>query len=198
MAIARTAPDPSLAQGFLRFLCETQGATAGWRAGRGRRWAAPRRVSSLVADLLGATLVDAQDELWTAWRALEGLADREQALAWLIEPPPWPPASVAKYLGGEGERAMALIETLAAEVAPEPPARAWLMRSWLSPARLVDQAFLAELGQAAKDGSAASRGFAPGCAKNGQPGPVSAIAGSRAGPARTRAGQAMKGPSTLP
>ena len=26
---------------------------------------------SLVADLLGATLVDAQDELWAAWDALE-------------------------------------------------------------------------------------------------------------------------------
>ena len=63
-------------------------------------------VSSLVADLVGATLVDAQDELWTAWRALEGLSDRERALAWLLEPPPWPPASVSKYLGRDGERAI--------------------------------------------------------------------------------------------
>ena len=43
-----------------------------------------------------------------------GLPTREQAIEWLTEPPPWPPASVAKYLGREGERAMALIETLAA------------------------------------------------------------------------------------
>jgi hypothetical protein len=103
-----------------------------------------------VADLLGATLVDAQDELWTAWRALEGVADRERALAWLVEPPPWPPASVSRYLGQGGERAMALIETLSVEVAPTAAARAWLKRSWLSPARLVDQVFLAELSQAAE------------------------------------------------
>jgi hypothetical protein len=106
-------------------------------------------VGSLVADLLGATLVDSQDELWTAWRALEGRSDRERALAWLVEPPPWPPASVSRYLGREGERAMALIETLSVEVAPAAPARAWLKRSWLSPPRKVDQVFLAELSQAA-------------------------------------------------
>jgi hypothetical protein len=106
-------------------------------------------VDRLVADLLGATLVDAQDELWTAWRALEGLSDREQALAWLLEPPPWPPASVSNYLKRDGDRAMTLIETLSDEVAPEAPARAWLLRSWLSPGRLVDQSFLSELCQAA-------------------------------------------------
>ena len=45
---------------------------------------------------------------------------------------------------------MALIETLAAEVAPEPPARAWLIRSWLAPPRVVDETLLAELTQAAE------------------------------------------------
>ena len=148
VAIARNAADGGLAQAFLRFLCETQAATAGGSlddADMGT--SAP--VCLLVADLVGATLVDAQDELWTAWRALERLADRERALAWLVEPPPWPPASVSRYLGRDGERAMALIETLSVEVAPAAPARAWLKRSWLSPARLVDQAFLAELSEAA-------------------------------------------------
>ena len=106
-------------------------------------------LSSLVADLLGSTLVDAQDELWSAARAIDGLAEKEQARAWLLEPPPWPPASVAKYLSREGERAMALIETLSAEVAPEPPARAWLLRSWLAPARPVDLSLLSELTHAA-------------------------------------------------
>ncbi len=106
-------------------------------------------VSSLIADLLGSTLVDSQDELWVAVRAIDHVADRDKAIEWLVEPPPWPPASVAKYLSREGERAMALIETLAAEVAPEAPARAWLLRSWLSPARSVDRALLSELAQAA-------------------------------------------------
>ena len=36
-----------------------------------RRRRLTREVESLVADLLGATLVDAQDELWAAWSALE-------------------------------------------------------------------------------------------------------------------------------
>lgn len=147
-AIARAAPDRELAQEFLQFLVETQGARAAADASRDPA-ATPEEVSSLVADLLGSTLVDAQDELWTAVRAIETLSDREIAVEWLFEPPPWPPASVAKYLGREGERAMALIETLAAEVAPEPPARAWLLRSWLAPARLVDETLLSELSDAA-------------------------------------------------
>jgi hypothetical protein len=149
VAIARTASGPGPAQEFLRFLCETQGARAGPGPGVSDLGSSAS-FSTLVADLLGATLVDAQDELWTAWRALGGLSDRERALAWLVEPPPWPPASVSKYLGRDGERAMALIETLSVEVAPDAPARAWLKRSWLSPARLVDRAFLAELSQAAE------------------------------------------------
>jgi hypothetical protein len=148
VAIAKTAANPDVAQGFLRFLCETQGAMAGVSQGEADRGDTALEVSSLEADLLGSTLVDAQDELWVAWRSLERVSDREKALAWLLEPPPWPPASVAKYLGGEGEGPMALIETLAVEVAPEPAARAWLLRSWLSKARVVDQAFLAELGEA--------------------------------------------------
>jgi hypothetical protein len=149
VAIARAAPDQELAQGFLQFLLETQGATASVNSS-GARTGVPEEVSSLVADLLGSTLVDAQDELWTAARAIETLGgEREKATAWLVEPPPWPPASVAKYLGREGERAMALIETLAAEVAPEPPARAWLLRSWLAPERSIDEAVLSELTEAA-------------------------------------------------
>jgi hypothetical protein len=147
-AIALAAPDPELAHGFLQFLVETQGAKAAEKDSKDRA-SVPEEVSSLVADLLGSTLVDAQDELWTAVRAIETVSDREKAVEWLCEPPPWPPASVAKYLGREGERAMALIETLAAEVAPEPPARAWLLRSWLAPARLVDDTLLSELSDAA-------------------------------------------------
>jgi hypothetical protein len=106
-------------------------------------------VDTLVADLLGATLVDAQDELWTAWRALERAGYPEPARKWLTEPPPWPPASVEKYLKREGESSMSLIATLAAELAPAPAVRAWLVRSWLSPPRPVDDSLLTELAQAA-------------------------------------------------
>jgi hypothetical protein len=106
-------------------------------------------VESLAADLLGATLVDAQDELWAAWGALERAGQPERALRWMDEPPPWPPAFVAKLLSRGGENAMSLTETLARELAPEPAARAWLMRSWLSPSRHVDLTLLAELSHAA-------------------------------------------------
>ena len=148
VAIVPGAAGEQLAQGFLQFLVETRGAKAPASAG-GARGDEAEEISSLTADLLGSTLVDAQDELWAAVRALDGRADREKAIEWLTEPPPWPPASVAKYLGREGERAMALIETLAALVAPEAPERAWLLRSWLAPARPVDPTLLSELAEAA-------------------------------------------------
>jgi hypothetical protein len=148
VAIVPGAPTEDVAQEFLRFLVETQGARAP-AGGSGARAAETEEINSLIADLLGSTLVDAQDELWTALRAIDQVADRERAIEWLTEPPPWPPASVAKYLGREGERAMALIETLAALVAPEAPERAWLLRSWLAPARPVDQSLLLELTEAA-------------------------------------------------
>ena len=45
---------------------------------------------------------------------------------------------------------MTLIETLAREIAPEPAVRAWLVRSWLAPHRLIDDRFLTELTQAAE------------------------------------------------
>ena len=105
-------------------------------------------VDALVADLLGATLVDAQDDLWTAWRTLERAGFQESAHKRLTEPPPWPPASIEKYLKREGESSMSLIETLAAELAPTPSVRAWLVRSWLSPPRSVDESLLNELAQA--------------------------------------------------
>jgi hypothetical protein len=45
---------------------------------------------------------------------------------------------------------MSLIETLSAEVAPEAPARAWLLRSWLGPGRSIDEQLLSELTLAAE------------------------------------------------
>jgi hypothetical protein len=106
-------------------------------------------VDALVADLLGATLVDAQDELWLAWSALERAGFPESVHERFTEPPPWPPASIEKYLKRKGESSMSLIETLAAELAPTPSVRAWLVRSWLSPPRSVDESLLTELAQAA-------------------------------------------------
>jgi len=148
-AIPRTARNQEAARGFLRFLAETQRVVPA-------RALSPAEIvagvdpdaESMVADLLGATLFDAQDELSAAWASLERARDRDRALEWLTEPPPWPPASVAKYLRRDGEQAMTLIQTLAAELAPEPAARAWLLRSWLSPPRTVDDKLMGELARA--------------------------------------------------
>jgi hypothetical protein len=151
VGILSAAGDRPLARAFLRFLIETgqaEPAPAPAPVATATAGGLPPEVESLVADLIGAAVVDAQDELWTAWRALDGAGPREPARKWLVEPPPWPPASIEKYLRREGENAMSLIETLAAELSPEPAARAWLIRSWLSPPRVVDLALLTEMAQA--------------------------------------------------
>ena len=41
-------------------------------------------------------------------------------LRWLTEPPPWPPASVARMITGAGEHGMSMVETLAGQLATEP------------------------------------------------------------------------------
>ena len=104
----------------------------------------------MLAELLGATLVDARDELWAAWEALERAGLPPTQLRWMTEPPPWPPASIAKILSGQGERAMSMVETLAGQLAPEPSARAWLISSWLSPPRPIDREVLEALTHAAE------------------------------------------------
>jgi hypothetical protein len=140
VAIPRTDRDPDLARAFLEFLAAT---------GQTRRVPVRLPTSSdsdvLLADLLGATLVDAQDELWVAWSALEKAGISETALRWMTEPPPWPPASVSKMLNRQGERAMSLLESLVGQLATDPTVRAWLLRSWLSPPRLIDGALFNEL-----------------------------------------------------
>ena len=105
--------------------------------------------SDLLADLLGATLVDAQDELAAACKALDrGGAASAQGLVWLSEPPPWPPASIAKLLGRGGDKALAMVQDLAGQIAPDPALRFWLVQSWLRPGRLIDASLLKELAHA--------------------------------------------------
>jgi hypothetical protein len=145
VAILQGCRQPELARRFLQFLAATE------RVGPAPAPAADSpEADSLLADLLGATLVDAQDELWAAWSALARVNPPEPALRWMTEPPPWPPASVAKILSRQGERAMAMVETLAGELSAQPPVRAWLIRSWLSPTRVADEALLNELATAAE------------------------------------------------
>lgn len=129
---------------FLRFLAETN------RARRPSLRPAEEKtaVSGLVRDLLGATLVDAQDELCVAWAALDRAGYPPGPLNAMTEPPPWPPASIARILERRGDQAMTMVETLTGQLATDPGARAWLLSSWLSPPRVTDPGVLEELARA--------------------------------------------------
>jgi hypothetical protein len=102
----------------------------------------------LLVDLLGASLIDAREELLRAWSTLEAAGRPEQAETWLTQAPPWPPASVEKILRREAN-AMALLETLCGQIVPDADVRAWLLRSWIAPVRPIDDGVLAELAGAA-------------------------------------------------
>jgi hypothetical protein len=140
-AVVPGARHPEAAHAFLRYLRERNLATQ--LAPTSPSTANPE-ADALLADLLGATLVDAHDELRAATLALERHGRPEKAARWLTAPPPWPPASVALILARKSS-AMPLVETLAAQLAPDPDVRAWLLRSWLAPGRPVNGALLEEL-----------------------------------------------------
>ena len=146
VAIAADGRHPEHARLFVEFLAETE------RAGpmpTGERSASSDELG-LLADLLGATLVDSQDELWAAWAALGRAGSPAGPLRWMTEPPPWPPASIAKLLEREGEEPMAMVETLAGQLATDPAAHAWLLSNWLSSPRPIDRRVLEELARAAE------------------------------------------------
>ena len=106
-------------------------------------------LDELVADLLGATLIDAQDELRIAASVLARIQDpaHAQVRTWLTESPPWPPASVGKLLSPGGDNAVALVQDLAGQIAPEAESRFWLVQSWFRHARPIDLALFTELAQ---------------------------------------------------
>ncbi len=142
-AILRGNSHAAQARAFLRFLADHRGARPGWESPD-----LDPEVSDLLADLLGATLVDAQEEMLIAANLLTraGVAASAQAWAWLTEPPPWPPASIEKLQSRGGESALALVQDLAGQIAPDPEPRFWLVQSWLRPPRPIDQGLLTELG----------------------------------------------------
>jgi hypothetical protein len=142
VAAVRGGHHPALAEAFIRFVAETQG---GMLAADDAP--TPPAHDALLGDLLGSTLVDAQDELWAAWAALETAGRPARAEGWMTEPPPWPPASVERILARD-ESPMSLLETLAAQIAPDADTRGWLLRSWLAPRRLIEGRVLEELSEA--------------------------------------------------
>lgn len=134
------------AREFLRFLGERWGAALG-PAVEGRV-AAVADARNLAADLLGATLVDAQDELRIANAAVRRAGSPEWAVELLTQVPPWPPASVRKLLAKEGESGLELVETLIGQVAPEAGSRVWLTRNWFRAGKPIDGETLAEIARA--------------------------------------------------
>jgi hypothetical protein len=141
-AIRRGARSGAAARAFLQFL-----AARPMIQGGAEKSGLDPDVSDLLADLLGATLVDSQEELLTAWAALDrgGAGKPPQAAAWLTEPPPWPPASVEKLQNRGGDRALAMVHDLAGQIAPDPEIRFWLVQSWLRPHRQIEESVLNEL-----------------------------------------------------
>jgi hypothetical protein len=97
----------------------------------------------LLADLLGAALVDAQDELWTADSALDRAGRPEPFNGYLDDPPPWPPTSVVKL--HDHPEGASLLETLAREITADRDARFWLVESWDSSPRPIDGNWLREV-----------------------------------------------------
>ncbi len=141
VALVRTGRHPDQARRFLAHWIE-----------RGRiRPAAPdaalaARTDDLLADLLGAALVDARNERRDAQMALEAYNHPAIAEASVGEAPPWPPASVAKLRLDPNQAALA--DSLIEQITPDPAARDWLKESWQGPKRRVDLALLRDLCQA--------------------------------------------------
>ncbi len=101
----------------------------------------------LLVDLLNATLIESRPERAEAIEALSRADDPQGPRRWMIEAPPWPPASITKILERESN-AMPFLETLAGQIAPEAVLRAWLLRSWLAPSKPIDLATLDDLSRA--------------------------------------------------
>jgi hypothetical protein len=132
------ARHPEKARAFLRFLEERAGPST-----------APERppahpgADELLAEMLGATTVDAQEELRAAWDAVVRAGRPAEWEGRLTEAPPWPPASVAKMQSLPDEAPY--VDTLAEQIAPEFDLRAWLLVSWDRPRKPIDGAALDEL-----------------------------------------------------
>ena len=136
-AMIRGSAQPERSGAFLRFLASRhpQAATVSP--------AVSPRAMDLRDELLGAALVEAQDELWLAWAALERAGWPAKRVDDLLKAPPWPPASIEKMRAKESSTI--LLDTLAEQIAHDPYDRAWLLEFWERPPGRVDGAFLEEL-----------------------------------------------------
>jgi hypothetical protein len=100
------------------------------------------------AELIGATVIDSAKELRDAWQAIGRSPEADSMRDELVEPPPWPPASIQELRADPSRRA--LLETLAGALVEDQSARDWLVSSWDRPARPIDRATLIELATVAE------------------------------------------------
>jgi hypothetical protein len=155
VAIAPGARDPGKLQAALSAIAaSTRPERAVERTGASTtRVAESAWGMSLLADLLDATLVVAKPELRTAWTALRQTpaADKpvfDRARQWVLQPPPWPPASVE--LLKTRPRAAALLNELTAQLTSTPASREGLRALFERAPGLLDGTILGTL--AACDG----------------------------------------------
>ena len=103
--------------------------------------------SSLLSVLLDAMLSGARPEWVEARSALERHGNPARQVAWMTEPPPWPPASITRMrTRPDGP---ALIKLLAKQVAPDTSALAWLVESFERVPATIDGPLLNQIDEAA-------------------------------------------------
>jgi len=129
-SVMANSPHPEQARAFLDRLGTTSPPT-----------------QSFLAELRAATRIEARPELLAAKAALETHGYPPRQVGWMNEPPPWPPASVTRMRTKPDGRE--LIAVLASQVAPDREARAWLLESFERVPKLIDDATLRELDEAA-------------------------------------------------
>jgi hypothetical protein len=105
---------------------------------------------SLLADLLHATLVAAQPELRQAWAVLRvaksrGTDTASRAEHWIVQPAPWPPASVE--LLKTKPRARTLLWELAVQLTSTAARRDWLLAQFDRDAGCLDGSVLLPLAE---------------------------------------------------
>ncbi len=137
------------------------------------------RVRNLVVDLFGATLVDAQSELSLAWDGLLAAGRAERMEAFLVEPPPWPPASIVLLSRSSGPGGGSMLETLVGQLTNRPPAGA----GWSSRPQWNQNPSTPRLSrnspESTKARSALRLNFAAGSERSGPPGLGNVIVGSK-------------------
>jgi hypothetical protein len=97
----------------------------------------------VLLELAGACFVDASAELHRAIEIEPRLSSRHRGF--LLEPPPWPPASVTRLreqASSGSVEAGRWLETLAREIEPDDERRARVLESWESLPRAVDSELL--------------------------------------------------------